>query len=268
MNKKIITSAVLAFSTSLLLAAGPNDIFNTTNNSLNKNYVKKEVKNDKEVQKETKLIINEDFIRNGKLTKDFVEITGETEENFKIFIDQALKDKYFIEANEIFFTQTKNVEYPKDYSGNKNLSNKKIPNWKDSLDKLYHSATVNNNIIAAYQGQTMINNFFGLMAPNKKSAPRVIKNVMDKYMLGFTEKLKSKGYCYGYLYNMRYYLKYSGEVDKAIYVGDIGKGICKSQLDNKKIPEWLDSYFRRDYVQAKTFQYIRHEKNKQGLENF
>lgn len=253
MNKKI----VMLLSLSCLLihaqAANPNEVFSKNSSS-----------SKKEDMKEMKL--TKESLKQNLLTGDFVKITGDTEENFNKYIEISLKDKEFLEANNAFFNEKKPFQVPEGYEAAANVP-KELPDWRKSLEKLHISATKNNNILAAYEGLSMINNFFGIMSPNKKSAPTVIENIMDKYMIDFTDKLKAKGYCFGYIYQQKYYLNFANNVEKAIYVGEIGKEVCKEQLKNKKIEAWQEFQIRKDFVKAKTFQNVRYEKAKQGVTN-
>lgn len=253
-NKTFIMFIGVSCLITNLFASNPNEYFSNNTNS-------------KSQKKENTFKLTKETLKKNILVGDFVKITGDTEDNFNKYIEIALKDKDFLEANNAFFNEKKPFQVPKGYEiANKNVP-KELPDWRKTLEKLHISATKNNNILAAYQGLTIINNFFGIMSPTKKSAPTVIENIMDKYMVDFTDKLKSKGYCYGYLYQQKYYLNYSNNVEKAIYVGEIGKEICKEQLKNKKIEPWQEFQVRKDLVKAKTFQNIRHEKAKQGIIN-
>ncbi len=249
-NKKVLIFLGVSCLLTNLFASNPNEYFSNTPT--------------KSKEKEFKL--TKENLKKNILVGDFVRITGDTEENFNKYIDIALKDKEFLEANNAFYNEKKPFQVPEGYEAAKNVP-KELPDWRKALEKLHISATKNNNVLAAYQGLTMINNFFGVMSPTKKSAPTVIENIMDKYMIDFTDKLKGKGYCYGYMYQQKYYLNYANDIEKAIYVGEIGKEICKEQLKNKKIEPWQEFQIRKDFVKAKTFQNIRYEKAKQGITN-
>lgn len=191
---------------------------------------------------------------------DFTSITGDTEFNLHKYLDSAQKDPNWIKANVAFFKERRDVTFPKDYPNKKFKS--KIPKWKEALEFYYKSVEERGNILSAYLGLSLINKHFGMFTPRTGMPASISDKVIKKFLPLFARTLRQKGYCYGYLYETRYYVDYQNDIEQALALGEIGTKVCKKQLGEKLIPYWLDLNLRKEVVRAKSIQYVRHEKSK------
>jgi len=241
-NKKALIVTLILVTFNLTLSAN-NFFSNKKEVSFNGN--KQAVEENKQEAKFTRKFAN-------LVVGDFMEITGENEFQYNKYLDTAMKDKDWLKANEYFYFEKKIIDL-------KGIAKAKIPKWKKALE-LYKISSDKGNILASYQGINLITKYFTQLNPTMDNGQDVIENIINKYMGTFSEKLREKNYCYGYLYNLRYYVNYKNDIGKAISVGEMGYPICKDQLSKKLIPKWLDLAFRKDFVKAKTIVRVREAK--------
>jgi hypothetical protein len=253
--KKFITYITILFF--IQSTAFGNSIFSTENPFSNNGTEKKEKKVNKNKS-------NKNFTKKEArgLVHDFVQITGESELNFEKMLEITIQDDNWQKANKLFFRETKDIDLPK-VKGRQVKA--KIPKWREALNHFKQSVLISKNVISAYQGLTIVNQHFTVLTPKTEYAPNIKENVLDEYMPVFTKLLKEKGYCYGYTYYLKYTLNYENNLDKAISIGEIGYPICQKQLNDKKIPKWLDLAFRKDFVKAKTIKRVRNAKLKSRI---
>lgn len=187
-----------------------------------------------------------------KIIKDFKFITGETDENYKKQLQISSNDKNFISGINSIFLEKRQIQLTEDQKVF-------IPNYKEALEYFKNSCETKNNPHAAFVGLDILTNF-NMMIPSKQSNPEITKDIIDKYMPIFSKTLQEKGYCYGYLYQVRYYSAYKNDFDRAVLTGDKGIEVCKKQLQEKKIQQWIDIAFRKEYVKAKTILELNNKK--------
>jgi len=190
-----------------------------------------------------------------KINPEFLSITGETKENFIKYAEEAANDKYWVEANKAFYFETRDAKI-KNY-------NAKIPKYKKALKFFKESVKENKTILSAYQGLQLTVKYFTFISPDTSKGDfkdLLIRDILKKYLDYFSTFLMKKNYCYAYFQKIKFQVDYLNDYEAAKKTGDIGYPICKKQLEEGKIPKWLDKYFRMKYVKAKTILKLRNKR--------
>lgn len=189
-----------------------------------------------------------------ELLNDFIGMTGESQEKFNKMISITIKDENWQKASNSFYIKKNSVKLVK---GAK--QEVKIPDWKEALKFYKQSVIKSDNTLSAYQGLSLINQFFMFMDSSNNSTKSIKEEILDEYIPIFAEVLKKRGYCYGYTNLMKYEGNYNKNYEKALIIGNEGLGICKKQLSEKKIPSWLEMNYRKDFVRIKNIKKLKDE---------
>lgn len=184
--------------------------------------------------------------------KDYKKTTGETDEGFKKQLEFSSKDEYFQTGLNSIFLEKKLIELP-------TKQKVFIPNWKEALENFKKSAELRKNPHAAFIGLDIVNNF-QLTSPSQHTGQEITKDVIDVYMPIFSKTLSESGYCYGYLYQVKFYSSYRTDYDKAMKIGEAGVSVCEKQIKEKRIYLWIDLGFRKEFVKAKTILQLQEKK--------
>lgn len=179
---------------------------------------------------------------------DFRSMTGESEENFNKMIEITVNDKDWQDGTNSFKNDFKEI----DIHGAKKV----IPKWKPALESFKKSVVEKHNVISAFDGLTIVSQYF----TGYEGGKEISKNVIENNLPIFANLLAEKGYCYGYLYSVKSALEYNNNLDLALKYGEAGFPICAKQLADKKIEKWVDLEFRKLYVKAKQ---IKRERDKE-----
>ncbi len=147
----------------------------------------------------------------------FLKDTGESPENLNKFIQIAIKDKNWQEAN-YFLNKSKTLRHLKTRNIDTNVM---VPDYDKALESFFLSVRNNRNILSAYQGMSILEDQFMLMGRNAFT---------DKYMRPFSDVLARQNYCKGFLYYGRTYESKFGTLDlnRANKIFSDGEKICKA----------------------------------------
>jgi len=249
---KISSLVVLLFSS--LYAYSNYDLINNAyknkKNSLNNNTAF--VKN-----KSDNFVWNKKFIEN-KL-EDFPFLMGVSDKEFKDLVNRYINDSFWMKANEWFYDKRKWKKYGK----------ASIPRINKVL-KYLDLSTKNGNVLAAFQGSILIKRIFSGYIPiiPKYILKQIVKSKEIKiYYKDFIDLLLRHNYCFAYSEALKYYAYVDNNIDKAYKIGLNGIKVCRNQLNNKKIPRWMDVAMRSDFVKFKTdFNLYQNEKYKESIE--
>jgi hypothetical protein len=248
--EKIIVLFLLIFN---LVFAFSNSIYFQNNNKNN---------NSLENNKKDKNLFVWDYFFVTKHFSDFTYILGTSQNYFHKLAREYINDFYWKKANEYFYDKTKYKKY----------NNTKIPDIKKVLEYLDKSVVNNENEIAAYQGLVILNKIYTgylYIIP-----PRVLnrlkkEKILKVYFKDFADLLMKKGYCYAYDQALKYYTFIDINIDKAYKIGKKGVIECRKQLNQKKIPYWVDAALRTDFVFFKRKYDLYHNpKYKEDIEKF
>lgn len=202
--------------------------------------------NDKNIDEKIK--IQKDLKLNTvkKIFGNFIEVTGESKERFNQMINTSYKnDMYFLKGihNLLSFYKT-SIKIYDPYDASNKKYKIKLHNYKKAIFNFYKSASLNHNILSAYEGASIIEDRILIIDNTGKYSDKEIVDIVNKAYPLFLKLLREEGYCYGYTMTVNYYdfykIPYYNKSEKKLnsYI-DKGFKICKRQYKLKKIPKYL-----------------------------
>lgn len=195
---------------------------------------------------------NLDEIKDNFLYNDYTIVTGDSEENYHKYLHLATQDDRWQQAQYLLTKTRISLSYP-DRFKDKQPSDffRASPDWLKGLHYLGLYVVDSDNPVAAYEGLTIIANIIMPFFPDKTKDEDFNKKVLQKYTPIFLKTLESKGFCYASYLGLRYEWYYGDERYDAMakYKDSIKK--CKDQLEEKKIPYWVDEQFRTLFYKVK-----------------
>ena len=176
---------------------------------------------------------------------DFIDITGESKENFNKMINEAYnKDIHFLRAIDKFSKFDKAIKfkyYDPTIGENKNVKSY-IPDYEYIFNELHESVSKYHNILSAYKGSEFIGKTILMLDSTGKISSPQVHTLINKHYPIFIKTLSDRGYCYGYSMGVNFYAdtsEYARDKSKFNYFLKKGYPICKTQFENKKIPKFL-----------------------------
>lgn len=180
------------------------------------------------------------------LKESFIKDTGDN--NYDKYLSEAVKDYNWKLANYMY----KYESSPSKINYNKQDLVLLTPKYKESLD-LFAISSKQGNMISAYEGLMILEKYFLISGEN---------DITKKYLKIFSETLKNKNYCIGYLYNGRSNLKkYSDNPNYKEAQKTFEEGINHC-YNKENIPDYYIKALKEESIKSSTMIKVTDSKNK------